>query len=69
MLKLLFLILENVRTLITAIDLLDIYITDSSIRPFFCRVPRYRFSSRIDFTKRREESAGALREFWDRWYR
>ena len=29
----------------------------------------YKFPSMIDFTKRREESARAMQEFWDRWCR
>ena len=74
MLKLLFLILENVRTSycyqpaghILTEDLK--IITDSRIWSIICRVSGYRFPSKIDFTKCREESVWSL-QFCDRWCR
>ena len=42
-------------------------ITDSIIRSIICKGPKYRFPVLIDFKSCREESAGALQEFCNRW--
>ena len=42
-------------------------ITDSRIRSIICKGPKYRFPVPIDFKSCREEIAGALQEFCNRW--
>ena len=42
-------------------------ITDSRIRSIICKGPKYRFPVQIDFKSCREEIAGALQEFCNRW--
>ena len=42
-------------------------ITDSRIRSIICKEPEYRFPVPIDFKSCREEIAGALQEFCNRW--
>ena len=42
-------------------------ISDSRIRYVVSKGPKYRFPSRIDFKKCREEIAGALNDFGNRW--
>ena len=42
-------------------------ITDSIIGSIICKGPKYRFPVLIDFKSCREESAGALQEFCNRW--
>ena len=42
-------------------------ISDSRIRYIVCKGPKYRFPSRIDFKKCREEIISALNDFGDRW--
>ena len=42
-------------------------ISDSRIRYIVSKGPKYRFSSRIDFKKCREEIASALNDFGNRW--
>ena len=42
-------------------------ITDSRIRSIICKGPKYRFPSQIDFNKCRQEFAGSLQEFYNRW--
>ena len=42
-------------------------ISDSRIRYIVSKVPKYRFPSRIDFKKCREEIASALNDFGNRW--
>ena len=44
-------------------------ITDSRIRSTICKGPKYRFPLPIDFKSCREEIAGALQEFCNRWCR
>ena len=41
--------------------------TDSRIRSIICKGPKYRFPVPIDFRSCREEIAGALQEFYNRW--
>ena len=71
--KILFLTPEIVKTLSIAINLLYIVtgdlkiITDSRIRSIICKGPKYRFPVPIDFISCREEIAGALQEFCNRW--
>ena len=42
-------------------------ISDSRIRYIISKGPKYRFPSRIDFKKCREEIASALNDFGNRW--
>ena len=42
-------------------------ITDLRIRSIICKGPKYRFPVPIDFKSCREEIAGALQEFCNRW--
>ena len=42
-------------------------ISDSRIRYIVSKGPKYRFPSRIDFKKCREEIASALNDFGNRW--
>ena len=42
-------------------------ISDSRIRYIVSKGPKYRFSSRTDFKRRREEIASALNNFGNRW--
>ena len=42
-------------------------ISDSRIRYIVSKGPKYRFPSRIDFKKCREEIASALKDFGNRW--
>ena len=42
-------------------------ISDSRIRYIVSKGPKYRFPSRIDFKKYREEIASALNDFGNRW--
>ena len=42
-------------------------ITDSRIRSIICKGPKYRFPVPIDLKSCREEIAGALQEFCNRW--
>ena len=42
-------------------------ISDSRIRYIVSKGPKYRFSSRIDFKKCREEIASTLNDFGNRW--
>ena len=42
-------------------------ISDKRIRAIVSKGPKYRFSTRMDFQKCREEIAGALDEFGNRW--
>ena len=42
-------------------------ISDSRIRYIVSKGPKYRFPSRIDFKKCREEIASALHDFGNRW--
>ena len=42
-------------------------ISDSRIRYIVSKGPKYRFASRIDFKKCREEIASALNDFGNRW--
>ena len=44
-------------------------ISDSRIRYIISKGPKYRFPSRIDFKKCREEIASALNDFGNRWCR
>ena len=41
--------------------------TDSRIRSIICKGPKYRFPVPLDFKSCREEIAGALQEFCNRW--
>ena len=42
-------------------------VSDSRVRCVVCKGPKYRFPSRIDFKKCREEIASALNDFGGRW--
>ena len=42
-------------------------ISDSRIRYIVSKGPKYRFPSRMDFKKYREEIASALNDFGNRW--
>ena len=44
-------------------------ISESRIRFIVSKGPKYRFPSRIDFEKCREETASAFNDFGNRWFK